>query len=407
MDTLIRKPTNLQRTTLVAFLCYFVMSGMLAPIGIVSGPMAERFGQPVSEITRHFSWLTVGNFIGAVLALVILDRIPLRRLFLWIYGSIAVGLLSLGLLDSLAYAAFVLGVAGVGSGIGLAAAALTVSRTHEGEQRASTLVLTDGCFSIAGFVCGWLAAYFMSRAFGWSSSYQFVGLAAAAIVGLSAVSRFPATSRADAGVNDGAGNNDGPGLDGTTLPDSGWPPSVWLCVAALFLYTLGQYSMLFWLPNHVATRLGVPAVVAGSLVGQFWLGMFLAQVFVAWWVFRVGLRRLVVLAATTTLLASIPLWIATDARWLQGLALLWGLANLSMLKVLLSFATTLVPVPGPRLVSVLLLGATLGTASSPALTSLVVELSDSHTVLVFSTGCYVALLLLVLLARRLGAHSKA
>lgn len=394
MNAPINERTNVQRTTLVAFLCYFVMSGMLAPIGIVSGPMAERFDAPVAEITRQFSWLTVGNFIGAVLALVILDRVPLRRLFLWIYGSIAAGLLSLGLLDSLGYAAFVLGLAGVGSGIGLAAAALTVSRTHDGERRASTLVLTDGCFSIAGFVCGWLAAYFTTIELGWSSSYQFVGIVAAAIVGLSLVSRFPATSRADAGADDLTAP------EGAAPAGSAWPVSVWLCVAALFLYTLGQYSMLFWLPNHVATQLGASPVVAGSLVGQFWLGMFLAQLFVAWWVFRVGLRRLVVLAAVTTLLGSIPLWIVTDAGWLQWLALLWGLANLSMLKVLLSFATTLVRVPGPRLVSVLLLGATLGTATSPALTSLVVEQGSSHAALVFSSACYVVLLMLVLLARR-------
>jgi fucose permease len=51
-------------------------------------------------------------------------------------------------------------------------------------------------------------------------------------------------------------------------------------------------------------------------------------------------------------------------------------------------------------VSVLLLGATLGTATSPALTSLVVEQGSSHAALVFSSGCYVVLLMLVLLARR-------
>ena len=34
---------NNKRITLVSFLAYFVMSGMLAPIGIISGPMAELF----------------------------------------------------------------------------------------------------------------------------------------------------------------------------------------------------------------------------------------------------------------------------------------------------------------------------------------------------------------------------
>ena len=60
---------NRQRITLIAFLAYFVLSGMLAPIGIVSRPMAEFYGRPVADITSQFSWLTGGNFIGAVLAL--------------------------------------------------------------------------------------------------------------------------------------------------------------------------------------------------------------------------------------------------------------------------------------------------------------------------------------------------
>ena len=175
--------------------------------------------------------------------------------------------------------------------------------------------------------------------------------------------------------------------------------SVWLCIAALFLYTLGQYSMLFWLPNYVSEKLGASATVAGSLVGQFWLGMFLAQLFVAWWVFRIGLQRLVVIAAVATVLGSIPLWTIANPSLLKVLALVWGLANLSMLKVMLTFATTMVRVPSPRLVSALLLGATLGTALSPLLTSTVVDWFGNRVVLMFSTLCYVALLLLVLLAR--------
>lgn len=374
---------NKQRITLVAFLAYFVLSGMLAPIGIISGPMAELFNRPVTEITRQFSWLTGGNLIGAVISLFIFDWIPLRRVLLAIYGAIALGLLTLGLLDSLAYGRLVLGLVGLGNGIGLAGAALTISRTYEAEQRASLLVITDGCFSVAGFVCAGLASYFVALGLGWSSTYQIVGLIAAIIFGLTLASRFPATTR----METGASHNEP------------WPLSVWLCVVALFLYTLGQYSMLFWLPNYVSERLGASPAVAGSLIGQFWLGMFLAQMFVAWWVFRIGLQRLVLIAAVTTVLGSIPLWTVTDPGVLQICALAWGLANLSMLKALLSLATTMVKVPDPRLVSCLLLGATLGTAISPALTSLVVEWSDNRTVLMFSTGCYAALLVIVLIAK--------
>ena len=54
---------NASRITLVSFLTYFILSAMLAPIGIISGPMAEHFDQSVSDITRQFVWLTGGSKI--------------------------------------------------------------------------------------------------------------------------------------------------------------------------------------------------------------------------------------------------------------------------------------------------------------------------------------------------------
>lgn len=376
---------NRPRITLIAFLAYFVLSGMLAPIGIVSGPMAKAYGLPVSQITSQFSWLTGGNFIGAVLALIVFDWIDLRRMLASIYGLLAVGLLSLAYIDALAYARVVLGIAGLCSGIGLAGGALIIARTYEGERRGSLLVITDGCFSVAGFVCGSLASFFVARKLGWTSTYQCIGVLSALIATLSLVSNLPATKRK------------GQAHSATVS----WPVPVWLCVSALFLYSLGQYSMLFWLPNYARMQLSASPIVAGAIVGRFWLGMFLGQVFVAWWVLRIGLRRLVAIAAVTTALGSIPLWSVLDPTLLPVIALLWGIGNLSMMKVTLSFATTLVSVPDARLVSGLLLGATLGTAISPAVSSLLVEWTDIRAVLICSTAAHVAMLLLVFLSRRL------
>ncbi len=129
--------------------------------------------------------------------------------------------------------------------------------------------------------------------------------------------------------------------------------------------------------------------------------MFLAQLFVAWWVLKIGVKRLAPIAAIMTACSSIPLWLVRDPNLLPYCALAWGIANLSLLKALLSFATTMVKVPDARLVSGLLLGATLGTAISPAVSSLIVTWADARVVLIFGTSCHVAMMLLVLLARRL------
>lgn len=378
---------NRHRITLACFLAYFVMSGMLSPIGIISTPMADTLGMSIIEVTAGFSWLTVGILVGAVAALFVFDWTGLRALVVLLYAMIAVALVTAALTGKTALIWPCLGVVGVACGIGLAAAALTISRSYDEAKRASMLVITDGAFSVAGIACSWLAVFAIARGWPWSTTYLFVAAIAVVIVALALMSRYPATETARD--------------DNVRLA---WPPAVWLCIAALFLYTLGQYSLLWWLPPYLTDMHGVPAERAGGVVGQFWSGMFAAQVFVAWWVLKVGARRLVMLAVASTFLGSLPLWHVGDIGVLLILAFAWGFANLGLLKVVLSYATEQVALPTPRLVSCLLLGATLGTAVSPAVTSQVVEREGLLAVMIFGSGCYLVMAVLVYAAVALSAR---
>lgn len=381
--------TNQQRITLVAFLTYFIMSAMLAPIGIISTPMAEHFGQSVTEVTREFSWLTGSILVGAVIALFVFDWVRLKLVFTVVYTMMALSLLGFTFIDELALVRYLLGMIGMGCGIGLAAAAITISKIYAEDRRASMLVVTDACFSTAGFVVAWTAGYFVARSLGWSLTYQLVGAIAAIIVLLTLFSSFPATTREET----------------SDVDVSDWSLPVWLCVASLFLYTLGQYAVLLWLPSYATSALGATPVQAGNLVGQYWLGMFLAQLFVAWWVLRIGVRNLVGIATLTTLAGTFPVWLYGEIEGLALLTLLWGFGNLAILKAILSFATTLVASPGARLVSLMLLGATLGTAVSPTVTSAIVESSDYRTSLMFGSACYAMLFTLMFIARKLAPVS--
>lgn len=361
------------------------MSGMLAPMGILSGPMADYFGQPVTEVTARFSWLTFGNMAGAVLALVVFNWATLRQIMTLTYVVLATCLISLTLVSNLSLIGISLGLVGVGCGVGLAGAALIISRSYDQEKRASMLIITDASFSVAGVVTSWLAVVLVSRAFHWAATYQFVALVAVTIVVLALTSTLPQTTP--------------PKRDQPIKGDT-WPLSVWLCIAALFLYTLGQWSILLWLPNYAEAVLGAPRDEAGALVGQFWSGMFAAQIFVAWWVLKIGVKRLVVFAGITTAVFSMPLWLYGEIGGLSMLAALWGFANLSLLKVTLSFATEMVELPSARLVSALLLGATLGTAISPLVTSKIVEWTSNAFILKFGSACYVAMAIILFVASR-------
>ena len=121
----------------------------------------------------------------------------------------------------------------------------------------------------------------------------------------------------------------------------------------------------------------------------------------------VQMNRLVLVAGIGSSLSSIPLWLYGDIDGLIVMATIWGFANMGLLKIVLSFATQMVRVPSARLISSLLLGGSVGTAISPWVTSQIVAATDNHFVLQFSTGCYVLLTTLLIVATRLNNSKPA
>lgn len=364
-------------------MAYFVMSGMLSPIGIVLPTLADYLALPLVEAAGIFGWLTMGILLGSALALGVFDFLPERFWMLLLYTLIAVALVSMRFSSNLLALRIALGAIGISCGIGLAAAASTITRLYDSDRRASMLVVTDASFSVAGIIVSSLAVACVAAQMHWATAYLAVAFIAVMLVILVATARFPLRDAAQSSAGDDLRS---------------WPLPVWLCVTALFLYTLGQYSLLWWLPSYLETTLAAPREEAGVVVSRFWSGMLFAQLLVAWWVLRIGARRLVLLCVAGTFLGSLPLWNSDSLTLLPWLSLLWGVANLGLLKIVIAFATLSVRVPTPRLVAALLFGATSGTAISPAVTSAVVAFGDTRLVLQFGSLCYLLLALLIALA---------
>jgi TsgA-like MFS transporter len=376
--------SNLSLLTPVSFACYFVMSAMLAPMGILAPEMALHFGLPVTEITRTFGALTFGNLIGAACATAVLTIWNLRSIFIATYATLGIALLLLGLADQLLSVGAILAVVGFGCGVGLAAAAVLITLRFSASKKASMLILTDACFSIAGFLLSWIATTLIYFQFGWAVAYQLVGVICLAIVFASSVSDFSNVEQ-------------GPDQDSVAIKT--WPVNARWLGASLFLYTLGQYSFLLWLPTFALDVHNAGPILSGGLVAQFWFGMFAAQLFTSWWVFRIGTERLVSLASATIFLGSLFLLFAPSAEVLPIFAFAWGFLNFSFLKAAISLASENFAAHPANFIAVLLLCATAGTAVSPLITSDLANAFGAQGSLVFGSVCYALLVVTVVLAR--------
>ena len=376
--------SNFSLLTLVSFACYFVMSAMLAPMGILAPEMAQQFDLPVTAVTRTFGALTIGNLIGAAFATAALTIWNLRSIFISTYATLGISLLLLGSTDRLLSVGAILGVVGFGCGVGLAAAAALITLRFSASKKAAMLILTDACFSIAGFLLSWIATTLIYFQFGWAVAYQLVGVICLAILIASCISDFSKVEQ---------------DRDRDAISIKKWPVNARWLGASLFLYTLGQYSFLLWLPTFASDFHNAGPILSGGLVGQFWLGMFAAQLFTSWWVFRIGTERLVSLASGTIFLGSLFFLFAPSAEVLPIFAFAWGFLNFSFLKAAISLASENFVAHPSNFIAVLLLCATAGTAISPLLTSDLADRFGAIGSLVFGSVCYALLAVTVVLAR--------
>ena len=128
--------------TLASFLAYFALSGMLAPIGILVQPSAAALGVSAGEMVRTLGFFSTGTLAGSLAAVVLLPSVKLRTLTLSVYGVACCVLLCLLLMPTdLRAIAAMLCVLGACLGIGLAQAALVISRIYSETYRPSMLSL--------------------------------------------------------------------------------------------------------------------------------------------------------------------------------------------------------------------------------------------------------------------------
>jgi MFS transporter, TsgA protein len=373
--------------TLASFLAYFALSGMLAPIGILVQPSAAALGVSAGEMVRTLGFFSTGTLAGSLAAVVLLPSVKLRTLTLSVYGVACCVLLCLLLMPTdLRAIAAMLCVLGACLGIGLAQAALVISRIYSETYRPSMLVATDGSFSLAGFVTASATVFLLTQGAPWASIYGLI-LAVVLVIFVAAFwLEFPENVRSEDPEDAG-------------LSVRAWPRTIWFLAAALFCYTFGQSSFLIWLPSFAQISIGLSAAESGHLVGQYWLGMFIGQILTVVIVVRLGAVKMSLTGAlgcfmAAALLFTYPLSLDSPSM----LALIWGICNFGLLKCLISQATLAFNETPAGLIPSLLLAASLGTACSPLASSWMVEALGVAAGMMTGLVSLAAVLLLVVAA---------
>ncbi len=371
------------RITLGCFLAYFVMSAIISPLGVISAPIATYYDISTTTATATFTYLTTGILIGTLVAIFIFDFFRLKQVVIGGVILIVACIYAIYAIRIFSVFAVSLGLIGIGCGIELSAAAVVISKSYADKMRASMLLLTDSFYSIAGVLSTALAGWFVAREYHWSSAYLLAALVSVVIAGLALSSKYPDTE-----VD----------TEESSLANENWPVSVHLVGVAMLVYLIGFVSIYSWVPNYAQETFGASVESSGIVVSRFFLGMIIGQLVMFVLVLKFPLRNLIIIYAILATLFTILLWLVETADHLKLAMLTLGLATGGLFKTVLTFGTTVVNDPSPKMVSYLIFHAGFGTAVAPFISSLIVESWDMSAALQLVSVCYGLMVVLLLLS---------
>ena len=382
---------NKNRITFGSFLAYFVMSAFISPLGVVSGPIAADFQISITSATAAFTYLTTGVLVGTLLAMFIFDFVRIK--YVVIVGVVVICGSVTAMYAVHHYAVLTTGLALIGAscGLELSAAAILITKLFDERLRASMLLLTDSFYSMAGVFSTSIAGVMLARQFHWSSAYLLGFIVAAGIGVIALTAKYPTTHKSLQSAQS----------SGEIFE---WPAGVHLVGLALLVYLVGFVSIYSWVPNHAQEQLGLSVGTSSQVVSRMFLGMFIGQLIMFFLVLKFSLRLLIVLYASLATLMTVLLWTAQTSLQLQISMLVLGLVTGGLLKTVLSYGTTMLKEPSPKMVSYLIFHSGVGTAITPFVSSFIVERFNTAAALQFATICYLVMLVLIIYAQQLDAR---
>ncbi len=394
------------RLTLIAFLSYMIMSGLLTQAGVILNAIAAQLDMSAARTVSIFSWLTGGALIGTLLSMYLYTRFSVRRLLITTYSVLLLLGVALPLLTGAGYttlAAVFLGL-GVCCGCGLSGGAVIISRIYRAQRRASAFIATDCAFSAAGFIFPTLAGWLLVKELDWTLSYLAVASLAIVILLLAATTAFPDPHQAAST----AGNDEPAPERETALMQFKriLTPRVVCFAIGVCLYLIAQTTFLTWAPNYLMAYFDAQPEVAGQVVSNYWgfsiFGLLTSVVLVNFIPTRIMLLVVsgIAIACTTAFL------LIESVETFLTLGLAFGLLTTCIYKIAISVGTQQIADSPPMLVTLMLFSGSIGSTLAPVVSGLVVDSSDEKGALMLALAGFVTMLVLFISAMLLERLAK-
>jgi predicted MFS family arabinose efflux permease len=266
---------NRVKTVLICIFASFIISGLLNPIGLISGPVAESFGIPITVAVARFGYFTVGVFAGYILSFHIFDHVKLKTVVVVGYVLIAASVGGLYTFPTAPALAFFLFMIGLLASVQVCGASTLVSWIWSGKPRQTMLIAQDAMFNGGGIVFTTITTWFLAANYHWASTYAVVAALALLIAGIAATSEVQEQKDRD---------------EESRIRTS-WNLGILTVGGSILLFMIAKISVFIWAPQYVEQAFGATIQQSGRLLTNIFIGAFCGSLIGTYVVSRVRVAR--------------------------------------------------------------------------------------------------------------------
>jgi len=367
------------RIILVCIFASFVISGLLNPIGLISGPIAESFDISLTDVVTRFGYFTFGVFGGYILSFIIFDYIRLKVVVVTAYVLLSLTLVVFYLFnDLMAYCLFLIGLF---VSLEVCAASTLASWTWTGKPRQTVLIGQDAMFNGGGIIFTALTTYLLAEHYHWGTIYLVVA-GVAIFVALVALSS----------------NIKEVGSDTEVPMKTTWNVGILAVGASVLMFMTAKISIFIWAPQYAVETFDASIQQSGRLLTNIFTGAFIGSLAGTYIVSRIRIEYFLIVMLLVG--ASGLYWMisVTELSSLLWVAYIVGASVGATFNGYMAFGLGFLKTPTHKNVAYILVAGGLGSSIAPLFSSQVVVASGSiRTALLACFGIQIVVLASVLL----------
>ena len=352
---------NRVRLLAVCMLAAFVISGFLAPYGLLVGPIADALSAEIGVVGSLFSFFTGGIFFGYIAAFFVFARVSIKSIVVsgYIFVLLAVGVIFV--LPNIAVLSAALTVIGFFCSLTVCGSVTLISQTWDGKERQSALVAQDAAFNGGGMFFTAITGYLLAQGLTWQSGYVPAATFALAAAIIALFTRLT--------VNGSSDEDEG----GTTE----WNAGIILVGALVLIFMAAKLTIIVWAPQYLQLEFDATPKQAGDLMANIFRAAFIGSLIGTYVVSKIRIHYFLAAMILAGVIATFTMLSASDLELVTAMGYLFGLSVSATFNSYMAFALGFVDTPNHRHASYMLLAGAVGSGLGPVISGQSVIATES------------------------------